>query len=250
MSGRCLASVDTFVLAGGLGTRIRPTLGDLPKLLAPIAGRPYLSYLLDWLTGFGAQRVVLGLGHQASVIVEHLRLSPVDGLDIATVIEPRPLGTAGAVRFARHTLHTDPVLILNGDSFVGADLCKFVEYYHTMNALGSILCAEVEDAGRYGRVEINESSRILSFTEKDPLFSGKALINAGVYLLSRSLLDDIASKEAVSLERDVFQQLPPASLSAFNGPFDFIDIGTPESLARAGSVFTSVNWTERAHSQK
>ena len=72
MSGRCLDSVNIFVLAGGLGTRIRPVLGGLPKLLAPICGRPYLSYLLDWLARFGARRVVLGLGYQASAVVEHL----------------------------------------------------------------------------------------------------------------------------------------------------------------------------------
>lgn len=250
MSRRCLNSVDTFVLAGGLGTRIRPVLGGLPKLLAPIAGRPYLSHLLDWLASFGARRVVLGLGHQASIIIEQLISFPVDEIDIATIVEPRPLGTAGAIRFARDALHSDPVLTINGDSLVDADLCQFLEHHRAARTVGSILCAQVEDAGRYGRVEIDRAGRIRGFIEKDPTFPGSALVNAGIYLLSASLLDEIASREAVSLERDVFERLPPGSLSAFTGPFRFIDIGTPESLARADGVFSAIDWAERVYSRK
>ncbi len=249
MSGRCLDSVDIFVLAGGLGTRIPPVLGTLPKLLAPIAGRPYLSYLLDWLARFGARRVVLGLGHQASSVVEHVRLSPANEIEIATIIEPQPLGTAGAIRFARSALHSDPVLIINGDSFVDADLCQFLEHHRAAKTVGSILCAEVEDAGRYGRVEVDRAGRIRGFIEKDPTFSGGAFVNAGVYLLSASLLDEIASGEAASLEHDVFEQLRPGSLAAFAGPFRFIDIGTAESFARAGGVFGAIDWDSRGDSR-
>ena len=249
MSGRCLNSVDIFVLAGGLGTRIRPVLGSLPKVLAPIAGRTYLSYLLDWLARFGARRVVLGLGHQASSVVEHLRLFPAGEIEIATIIEPQPLGTAGAIRFARSALHSDPVLIINGDSFVDADLCQFFKHHRAEKAVGSILCAEVEDAGRYGRVEVDRAGRIRGLIEKDSMFSGRAFVNAGVYLLSASMLDDIASGEAVSLERDVFEQLPSGSLAAFVGHFRFIDIGTPELFACAGDVFSAIDRDVRGDSR-
>ena len=111
------------MLAGGLGTRIRPVLGDTPKLLAPIGGRPYLWYLLEWLRKFGARRIVLGLGHGAGAVLDYLRAQPAADLDIVTVVEPSPLGTAGAIRFARAHLRSDPVLVLNGDTFVNADLC-------------------------------------------------------------------------------------------------------------------------------
>jgi mannose-1-phosphate guanylyltransferase len=229
--------MDILVLAGGLGTRIRPALGDLPKILAPIAGRPYLAHLLDWLQTFGARRVVLSLGHLAQKVVAYLNSQAPTPIEIATVVEPAPLGTAGAIRFARHELRTDPVLVLNGDSFAEADLCAFVEDYRSAGALCSILCAEVDDAGRYGRVEIDRRSCIRKFIEKDAEFRGRALVNAGIYLLSATVLDNITASHAVSLERDVFERFPAGSIRAYAGRFRFIDIGTPYSLARAADLF-------------
>jgi mannose-1-phosphate guanylyltransferase len=240
-SAPCLAALDVFVLAGGLGTRIRPVLGDTPKLLAPLAGRPYLDHLLDWLRGFGARRVVLGLGHGADAVIDYLRTHPWSDLMLSHVIEPRPLGTAGAVRFARHKLCSDPVLVINGDSFADADLCAMVGRQRDSRASATILCAEVPDAGRYGRVVVDETGSIRSFIEKNPDFQGPALVNAGVYLFSATLLDQIAAGQSVSLEHDVFARLPPRSLAAFTGRFRFVDIGTPESLAQAGADFESRN---------
>jgi NDP-sugar pyrophosphorylase family protein len=235
---QCLAALDVFVIAGGLGTRIGSVLGDTPKLLAPISGRPYLAYLLDWLRRFGAKRIVLGLGHRAQAVVDFLdRNAPShDDLDIVTVIEPRPLGTAGAIRFARPHLRSDPVLIMNGDSFADADLCALVGHHRRARAKATLLCAEVDDAGRYGRVEIDNEGRIRGFIEKDPDFHGPSSISAGVYLFSAALLDEIAKGEAASLEREVFGIAPAGSFDAFAGRFAFIDIGTPESLKTAERV--------------
>jgi NDP-sugar pyrophosphorylase family protein len=232
-----LESIDVFVLAGGLGTRIRPVLRDLPKIMAPISGRPYLSYLLEWLEYFGARRVVLGLGHRAEAVLDYMKLVPPKSLELSTVVEPSPLGTAGAIRYSRDRLCSDSVLVMNGDSFTDADLCAFLDFHHSTKATGSVLCTEVADAGRYGRVDLDQRAYIRAFIEKDAAFHGSALINAGIYLLSASLLDDIAAGYAVSLERDVFEHLPAGSLAAFSGHFRFIDIGTPESLAMAASIF-------------
>jgi NDP-sugar pyrophosphorylase family protein len=239
-TNRCLEQVDILVLAGGLGTRIRPVLGDLPKLLAPIGGCPYLGHLLIWLRRYGAQRVVLGLGHQAQAVLDYLRLQPAQDMELVTVVEPRPLGTAGAIRFARNELHSDPVLVMNGDSFTDANLCEFIAQHSAAREEGAratILCTEVSDAGRYGRVEVDEAGWICRFVEKDPIFSGSALINAGIYLLSTPLLDEIAVVEATSLERDIFEHQPPRCLAAFSGRFRFIDIGTPEALLHANLFF-------------
>lgn len=231
----CLSSLDVLILAGGLGTRIRPVLGDIPKLLAPIAGRPYLWHLLRWLRRFGARRIVLSLGHAAQPIIDYVRDNAPSDLVLETVVEPYPMGTAGAIRFSRQALHTDPVLIMNGDSFADADLCALVARHAETNAPATILCAEVDDGSRYGRVLIDPQGRIERFAEKDA-GGGTATINAGVYVFSASLLDQITAGDAVSLERDVFERLPPGTPAAFAGRFNFIDIGTPESLAIADQL--------------
>ena len=237
---QCLATLDVLVIAGGLGTRIGSVLGDTPKLLAPIAGRPYLAYLFDWLRRFGAKRIVLGLGHRAQSVVDFLdrNTSSYDDLTVVTVTEPRPLGTAGAIRFVRSNLRTDPVLVMNGDSFADADLCAFLEHHRHARAKATLLCAEVEDAGRYGRVELDREGRIRGFIEKDPNFHGRSAVSAGVYLFSAALLDEIAAGNAASLEREVFACAPAGALDAFAGRFAFIDIGTPESLKLAERVFS------------
>ena len=235
---QCLASLDIFVIAGGLGTRIGAVLGATPKLLAPISGRPYLKYLFDWLRRFGAKRVVLGLGHHAQSVLDFLDrdASTTAGLDVVPVIEPRPLGTAGAIRFARGQLRSDPVLIMNGDSFADADLCALVARHRGAGAKATLLCVDADDAGRYGRVEIDAAGRIGGFIEKDANFHGTGPISAGVYLFSAALIDEIAAGSAVSLEHDVFATAPPGSFAALAGRFTFIDIGTPESLKVAERV--------------
>lgn len=235
-TANCLGQVDVFVLAGGLGTRIQPVLGDVPKLLAPIGGRPFIDFLFDWLRGFGARRVVLGLGHRGQAIRDYLAEHPPEAVSVETVLEPRPLGTAGAIRFARHQLHSDPVLVMNGDSFVAADLCDVVGRHRKSEARATILCTTVADAGRYGRVLLDDAGHMVRFAEKDADAAGPGLINAGVYLLSAPLLDEIAAGDAVSIERDVFERMAGASLAGVDGTFDFVDIGTPESLAGAAEV--------------
>jgi NDP-sugar pyrophosphorylase family protein len=236
-NGNCLAAIDVFVLAGGLGTRIRSILGDTPKLLAPIRGGTYVDHLLNWLRHFGARRVVLGLGVHARAIIDYVQAHPVTGMEIETVIEPSPLGTAGAIRNARATMRSDPVLVINGDSFADTDLCRLLERHRAASASATMLCAEVEDAGRYGRLALDSEGFVERFVEKDSSRRGKAWINAGIYLISTQLLDLIASGPATSLERDVFERLPRRSLAAYTECSRFIDIGTPESLAQADEVF-------------
>jgi NDP-sugar pyrophosphorylase family protein len=120
---------------------------------------------------------------------------------------------------------------------VDADLCAMLERQRHTSAAGTILCAQVPDPARYGRVIINAAGGIERFVEKDASFRGPAFINAGVYLLSAALVDRIAAGQATSLEHDVFARLPAGTLTAFAGPFPFIDIGTPESLAAARKHF-------------
>ncbi|MBM3599266.1 MAG: nucleotidyl transferase [Alphaproteobacteria bacterium] len=234
-----LASIDIAILAGGLGTRIRGVLGDTPKVMAPIAlhgaTRPFLDILLDWLAGQGARRVLLCLGHLAERVREHVARHPHAGLTIDCVVEPRPLGTAGAIRFARGRLTSDPAMVVNGDTFVDADLGHMLTAHQSSGAIATMLCVRVPDAGRYGRVEIGPDHTVSRFIEKDPA-AGEGTINAGIYLLGRPLLDRIAGGTASSIERDILEALPTGTIRTVVTEGRFIDIGTPESLGEAPTV--------------
>lgn len=232
--GTDLSGIDVVVLAGGLGTRIQAVLGDTPKLLAPVGDQTYLDLLLDWLQRFGAQRVILSLGHLADKIVTYVEAHPRDGLEIITVTEPEPMGTAGALRFVRSQVKSDIALIMNGDSWIDADLAALCEAQASSDAAATLLCVHVDDAGRYGKINVDGNGRIVAFAEKQT-DAGPGLINAGVYAFSTSAWDIILASNGRSLEQDIFAQQPDC-LAAFNaGDIPFIDIGTPESLAQAAS---------------
>jgi mannose-1-phosphate guanylyltransferase len=231
-----LASIDVAVFAGGLGTRLRSVLGETPKILAPVGGRPFVDHLLLWLASHGARRVILCLGVRADLVLEHLTKQNVAGLEIIPSVEPQPLGTAGALRLALPQLRSDPALVMNGDTFIDADLAAFVAAHREIGAAASVLCAQVPSTARYGRLEI-AGNRIKRFAEKDPAQTGPGPINAGLYLFSRRWLIELARSEGDSLERDIFAKAPPGSVGAV--PADgatFIDIGTPESFAQAEAV--------------
>lgn len=229
-----MADIDVAVLAGGLGTRIRGVLGDTPKVLAPIAGRAFLGHLLDYLSAYGAGRVVLCLGHLADRVTAWLAQGDTQRkLDVVCQIEPRPLGTAGALGYVRNELRSATVMVMSGDTFLDADLRAFVASHRLSGAEASVLCVDVEDAARFERVEIAPNGRVQRFAGKA---AGHATITAGVYLFSKGFLERILANGATSLERDVLEKLPPGTLHAHIAKARFLDIGTPESLAVAASV--------------
>ncbi len=237
-SGECLAGVHVVILAGGLGTRIRSVLGDTPKLLAPVDDRPFLDYLLDQLQGFGAKRVVLCLGHLADRVVEHLEGGSRPGLDVLSVIETEPLGTAGALRLARGKLDSDPVLVMNGDTFTETDFCSFLADHTGSGAGLTLLCAEVDNISRFASIDIDENGYVARFVEKNPKRDGAGLVSAGVYLFSGTMLDRLADSDGPSLERDFLAVLPAGSIRASVSEGGFHDIGTPDSLAQAPDIIS------------
>jgi mannose-1-phosphate guanylyltransferase len=231
--GRQLSDIDIAVLAGGLGTRLAGAVPGLPKVLAPVAGRPFVEHLVDFLAAQGAKRIVFLLGHRAEMVTAHLEAHRRPGIDFDWSIEPEPLGTGGALAFAAAKFRSDPVLVVNGDTFVDADLGEFCAGYASP---ATMLAVEVDDAGRYGRLDIAHG-KVMRFAEKDPFFKGKAAINAGIYLLSRDLIGGIAPGKQVSLERDIFERLAPGTIAAhIDGHARFVDIGTPESWQGAASI--------------
>ncbi|MBV8731878.1 MAG: nucleotidyltransferase family protein [Acidobacteriia bacterium] len=232
-----IANIDIVILAGGLGTRLREVLPERPKILAPIGGQPFLDHLLRWLIRQGARKLVLGLGYRAADVLTYLETHSFAPLEIHALVEPEPLGTGGAVSFALPSLRSDPILVINGDTIIEADLGAFLRAYLDSGAEASILCAVVEDPGRYGRIEMDALGRVFRFAEKDSAqSSGPAWINGGVYLFGQVVKQKIAALKKGSLERDILEKMPPGSVAAFRASGRFLDIGTPETLALAPEV--------------
>jgi NDP-sugar pyrophosphorylase family protein len=230
-----LARIDAAILAGGLGTRVAQFLGELPKIMAPCGDRPLLDHLLDWLADQGVRRVVLCLGYRATPVLEHLQRAQRRDLEVVISVEPEPLGTAGGLAHARSLFQSDPVFVLNGDTLADVDLRAFLAAYRGAGTRLAVVAARVDDAGRYGGMEIDRCSRVIRFCEKgggeeDP----PRWVSAGLYCLSRELLDEIAALGRGSLERQVFEREPSGSILAFPIDGPFLDIGTPETLAGAG----------------
>lgn len=230
-----LPEISVAILAGGLGTRLRSVVTDRPKVLAPVAGRPYLSHLIEYLAQYAIREVVLLVGHRA----DEVRAEMGDrhrGVRLLYSMERTPLGTGGAVRLALPLLRAPHVLLLNGDSLCDADLNAFQrEQAHRAAEVGMIL-TRVSDTGRFGRVLLNDDGRVVYFAEKAT--TGPGWINAGVYLLARHLIAEVPADRPLSLERDLMPSWVAADkVWGFASRGSFLDIGTPESYAEADAFF-------------
>ena len=232
-----LEDVTAAILAGGLGTRLRSRIADRPKVLAPVHGRPYLAYLLEQLAEAGIPHVVLLTGY----LGEQIRSTfgeTFAGLRLGYSFESSPLGTAGALRLALPQLLGSTILLLNGDSYCAAPLPEFVAMHRRQSADFSLILTPVEDCSRYGRVCLEPDGRILRFKEKSQAGSA-GWVNAGIYLINRSLIEDISADESASLERDMFPKWTVRRRCfGFHCRGPFLDIGTPESYAQAEHFFT------------
>lgn len=239
------ADVTAVILAGGLGTRLQPVVGDRPKGLATVAGRPFLAHLLGQLASQGIRRVVVSTGHGADQIRESLGTAW-GGTSIGYSHESQPLGTGGGLRLAAEGIAAPTLLVLNGDSFCRTDFAAVLDDFRRHGRKPTLLLVRVPDVSRYGRVECDAAGTIARFEEKAAA-SGPGWINAGVYVLDRMLVAGIPSGRAVSLEREVFPAWLAAGLRGYRCDADFLDIGTPESYARAAEFFAGPGETERVH---
>jgi NDP-sugar pyrophosphorylase family protein len=223
-----------IVLAGGQGSRIRGLYPDLPKALIPAGGRPFLEWILQHLSSQGIQQFVLSLGHLADVTERYVHERPADRLSIRTVREECPLGTGGGVKHAQRQAAplADPLVVVNGDSLVLADFSPAWQLLADPQVDAVVLGVEVEDAARYGRIDVDRRGRLRGFREKTP---GAGLINAGVYFFRRRVLAHFSSQRPLSMECDVFPHLLAidADLRVAVCRAPFIDIGTPETAGQA-----------------
>jgi histidinol-phosphate phosphatase family protein len=226
---------SAVILAGGMGSRLRPVVDDRPKVLAPVAGRLFLAYLLHQLADAGFEDAVLCTGYMGDQLPNAFG-SRFRKLNLHYSLEEKPLGTAGALRQALSLIRSETALVLNGDSYCQTDLAEFLSWHHDKGADASIVLTEVPDASRFGSVETDASDRIVRFGEKDS--SGSGWINAGIYAISRHYLARITDGIPVSLERECFPEWIKDELFGYRGGGRFIDIGTPGSFAEAQEFFS------------
>jgi NDP-sugar pyrophosphorylase family protein len=226
--------VRAFVLCGGQGTRLRTVLADRPKSMALISGAPFLQLLLDRLRSQGIGDVILGTGYMAAQIERYFGCGEKFALRIRYSREHEPLGTGGALKLAE-PLMSDPILVLNGDSYVDWRLITMLELFNSKNAEMVIVLQAVPDVSRYGSVTLDEDGRVTQFIEKGGA-AGHGLINAGVYLLRKQIVSDIPAGTAISLEREVFPRLLERRVYGLVCSGLFIDIGIPEDLQRAQTL--------------
>jgi D-glycero-alpha-D-manno-heptose 1-phosphate guanylyltransferase len=224
---------EAIILAGGLGTRLRPVLADLPKPMAPIAGRPFLAYLLSYLEEQGIRSVILSVGHQHDAICSCFGQRFGD-LQLRYAIEEDPLGTGGAIRFALGLVESPFVFVLNGDTFLGLDYTAMAELVDDSANLLAVALRYVKDGSRFGQALLSDGY-IRGFSSSG--VSGPALINGGVYLMSARLFRQFPMPDKFSFETDFLQpKVSDICPRAFVCDVPFIDIGIPEDYRRSQTL--------------
>jgi len=226
--------LTAVILAGGMGTRLREVVPDLPKALAPVKGRPFLSYLLEQVERAGLLTAVLCIGYEGAE-VQKVFGRYFNGLELFYSQEEQPLGTAGALRAALPLVKTAWWLVMNGDSYCDVDLSQ-LHVIAMLDKRPSIVLTQVEDTSRYGQVTMDDDDRILRFEEKQQQGSA-GWINAGIYLIPAEYIKEIPAGREVSLEKEMFPVWVERGLFGIKSNGAFIDIGIPESYADAKRFF-------------
>jgi mannose-1-phosphate guanylyltransferase len=222
--------MQAIILAGGQGTRLRDLHPDRPKALVPILNRPFLSWQLNWLASSGIHAVHIAAGYMASAIRDWIPSGAPKNMTVTLSEEPSPLGTAGGLKHIENSIQTNPFVVVNGDSLLpNLDWHEFMESHRLSNAAVTVAVTRVEEAGRYGTVEFDESNLVTSFLEKAERKSG--WINGGLYIMNGETMRHIAPDQSFSLEKDVFpvmSWLRTLQIHKAAGPL--LDMGTPEGI--------------------
>lgn len=223
--------MECIVLAGGLGTRLRNTIGDYPKCMAEVNGKPFLQYILDYLLSQNCTRLILSLGYKHEVITEWLKGQQYS-FDIIPVIENDPLGTGGGIQLALKAAVNEDVAVLNGDTMFNVDIAEQLALHKKQYAETTLALKPMSDAGRYGLVNTNANNRIIAFEEKRA--GAQGLINGGVYIINNKAFLERNLPEKFSFENDYLAKyVSEGKFSGFISDSYFIDIGIPEDYNKA-----------------
>lgn len=224
--------MNVLILAGGLGTRLKSAIGDLPKPIAPVNGNPFLYYLLKNLEQYPVEHVCLSLGYGADQIKDALK-SYNFTFDVSFAIEPSPLGTGGGIYYAMQTADFDEAIILNGDTFFNIDLTNFYAFFKQTQCDIAIASRFVDDAGRYGALQV-QNENVIAFHEKSQ--QGAGLINAGIYCICFSIFKNIEKNNSFSFEIFMKNHLDKLIIKSKEYTLPFIDIGIPEDYNCAHEI--------------
>ncbi len=223
--------LTAIVLAGGKGTRVARLYPDIPKPMIPVAGQPFLYWVVEWLKSEKISDIVLSAGHLAPQIHAWAEQQSIGDVSLRCVVEVQPLGTGGAVRYGLEGC-APYILAVNGDSLQQADIPSAYSRMMRESLDGAIFATRVNDTSRYGSLVVDESGRLHGFFEKR---SGQGLINTGLYLFRRELLECFPIGVPLSMETDIIPELlrQGAKIGVAVGEGEFLDIGTPESVVLA-----------------
>ncbi len=232
---------EAIILAGGFGTRLRKVLEDVPKPMAPINGRPFLEYQLNYLKSFGINRAVLSIGYLSHQIQSHFG-SSFNGIEIVYAVEKTPLGTGGGIKLAYNELKTNEAVVVNGDTLFEVNIEDFFKLHRAKSSLFSLALRELDDVSRYGNVLINDENQIYKFAEKGS-HHGEGLINGGVYIIHAEFFENTNLPKKFSMEKDVFESCYKKR-NFYGFPFSnyFLDIGIPEDFEKAQDDFPKLKY--------
>jgi D-glycero-alpha-D-manno-heptose 1-phosphate guanylyltransferase len=231
---------ETIILAGGMGTRLRPVVSDVPKCMAIVGDKPFLYYLIEFLKKSGIEHFIFSVGYLHEAIEEYLS-SNYKELNYSISLETEPLGTGGAIQLAINKTIERNILVCNGDTFYNVDINRLSEFHFQKKAACTLSLKRMENFDRYGVVELNDDSSIKSFKEKQ--FYKQGLINGGMYALNTQEFLQEPLPQKFSFEKDYLEKKvhsPNHRIFGIEQDGYFIDIGIPEDYEKAQKELPAV----------
>lgn len=221
-----MENLPVIILAGGMGTRLKSVIHDMPKPMAPVGDKPFLEYLLQQLLRWDLREIILSVGYKRDIINAYFGNGERWGVRISYAEEDMPLGTGGAIRDAARFITGDSFIVMNGDSYLDLDFNAFRTFHREKHSALSLAMVALNDTARYGRLDIGTDCRIARFLEKQGNTSG--YVNSGIYLLNTDVLSWLPSEGPASFEKDLLIHCQEICMYGMPHCGFFVDIGIPE----------------------
>ena len=224
-----IPNLDVLILCGGFGKRLKEIGLKCPKPMVEINGRPFLEILIEHISSFGFRRYILCAGFKSDVIEQYFQKKN-DGNTYILSKEDKQLGTGGGIKKAESYISGSTFIVINGDSICRINLNDFVKFHKSNNASVSMAITNIENVSEYGSVVINDSLEVEGLKEKSDHFKGRGLVNAGIYLFKKKILNQIPSGQKISLEKEVLPSMIGQKFYGYRTTEKLYDIGTPQRL--------------------